>query len=463
MLGGLRQPQLDGTAVKAACSLGGVMEATQCRPSRAPPLALAALAVACACMTGRDASAAAFQLKENSALDLGNAFAGAGSAADSAATVFNNPAGMVQLPGLQVAAGASLLLPSFKFRGTARDAFGRPISGESRRDGGHSAIVPYGHVSYRVTPELAVGLSLTSPFGLATYYNPGFVGRFHADKSDLKTFNVNPAVAYQVTPWLSVGVGFSAMYARAEFASSINSSAALFNQTRQLAPLREGFFRLRGEDYSFGYNLGVLLQPGPATKIGLSYRSRMQQNFEGTVTYDVPAPLSRSPTFRNGDARAKLTLPDSASIGITQGIGPDLTVHAEFVWTNWSQFKNLSAARPTRETVADVPQRYDNSYFVALGANYRLNDALTLRAGTAFDKSPVSDDYRTARVPDENRVWLALGASYQVLPGVIVDAGYAHLFVKDSSIRETSPTRDVLTGRFRNRVDIISLGTRTVF
>ena len=96
-------------------------------------------------------------------------------------------------------------------------------------------------------------------------------------------------------------------------------------------------------------------------------------------------------------------------------------------------------------------------------AGYRLNDALTLRAGTAFDKSPVSDDYRTARVPDENRVWLAIGASYQVLPGVTVDAGYAHLFVKDSSIRETSPTGDVLTGRFRNRVDIISLGTRTVF
>ena len=430
---------------------------------RARALTVAALAAACASSAGRDAAAAAFQLKEDSALGLGTAFAGVGSAANTPATVFDNPAGMTQLPGLQVALGASVIIPSFKFRGAALNRFGQTIPGESRRDGGHVALVPHNHVSYRVTPDLAVGLSLTSPFGLATYYDPGFVGRYHADKSDLKTFNVNPSIAYQVAPWLSVGAGFSAMYARAEFASSINSSSLAGIPLGRPNTLRDGFFRLRGEDYSFGYNFGVLLQPGPATKIGLTYRSRMQQNFKGTVTYDVPAPLSRNPAFRGGDGRAKLVLPDTAGISITQGFGPDWTVYADATWTNWSQFKNLVAVRPTGEVLTNQPQRYDNSFFVALGASYRLNDALTLRAGTAFDKSPVSDDYRTARVPDENRVWLALGASYQVLPGVTVDAGYAHLFVKNSSIRETSPTGDVLTGRFRNRVDIISLGTRTVF
>lgn len=426
------------------------------------PVPLAVVA-GCAMLASQGALAAAFQLKENNALGLGTAFAGDGSAANSPATVFNNPAGMTQLPGLQIALGASAVVPSFTFEGSARDAFGRPIGVESDRDGGHVAVVPYNHVSYKATRELSVGLSVTSPFGLATYYDPGFVGRYHADKTDLKTLNVNPAIAYQVAPWLSVGAGFNAMYARAEFASSINSSSIAGIPLGRPVPLRDGFFRLRGEDYSFGYNLGVLLQPAPATRIGLSYRSRMQQNFEGTVTYDVPAPLSSSPRFRSGDARAKLTLPDTAGISVTQGIGPDLTLYADLTWTNWSQFRNLSAARPTGGLVTDQPQRYDNSFFVALGASYRLRETLTLRAGTAFDKSPVSDDYRTARVPDENRAWLAIGASYEVIHGVTVDAGYAHLFLNNSTIRETSPTRDALSGRFRNRVDIISIGTRTVF
>ncbi len=437
------------------------MGAARRGPFRGHPLAVAALTAACAFLT-RDASAAAFQLKETSALDLGNAFAGAGSAADSAATVFTNPAGMTQLPGLQVAAGLSLILPSFRFRGTARDGAGRLIPGGSDRDGGHSAIVPYNHVSYRVTPDLAVGLSLTSPFGLATYYGSGFVGRYQADKTDLKTLNINPAVAYQVTPWLSVGAGVSAMYARAEFASSINAS------TLARQPVRDGFFRLRGDDWSVGYNFGVLVQPGPATRIGLAYRSRVQQDFSGTVTYNVPPQLLATAAgraaFRSGAGDAKLVLPDTASLGITQGLGEDWTVSAEVTWTNWSQFKNLTATRNDGTVLTSQPQRYDNSYFVALGASYRVSDSLTLRGGVAYDHSPVSNAYRTARVPDASRTWLAIGASYTVLPGVTVDAGYAHLFVQDSRIGEVQErTRDRLQGEFRNRVDVLSVGIRTVF
>ena len=192
---------------------------------RARALTVAALAAACASSAGRDAAAAAFQLKEDSALGLGTAFAGVGSAANTPATVFDNPAGMTQLPGLQVALGASVIIPSFKFRGAALNRFGQTIPGESRRDGGHVALVPHNHVSYRVTPDLAVGLSLTSPFGLATYYDPGFVGRYHADKSDLKTFNVNPSIAYQVAPWLSVGAGFSATSRSRRAASARRSSS----------------------------------------------------------------------------------------------------------------------------------------------------------------------------------------------------------------------------------------------
>lgn len=443
------------------------MGAARRGPSRGHLFAVATLTVACAFVT-RDASAAAFQLKEVSALDLGNAFAGAGSAADSAATVFTNPAGMTQLPGLQVAAGLSLILPSFRFRGTARDGAGRLTSGGSDRDGGHSAIVPYNHVSYRVTPDLAVGLSLTSPFGLATYYGPGFAGRYQADKTDLKTLNINPAVAYQVTPWLSVGGGVSAMYARAQFASSINASAIASDAARRPVALRDGFFRLRGDDWSVGYNFGVLVQPGPATRIGLAYRSRVQQDFSGTVTYDVPPQLLANAAgrqrFRSGAGNAKLVLPDTASLGITQGLGEDWTVSAEVAWTNWSQFKSLTATRNDGAVLTSQPQRYDNSYFVALGASYRLTDSLTLRGGVAYDHSPVSNAYRTARVPDASRTWLAIGASYTVLPGVTVDAGYAHLFVQDSRIDEVQErTRDRLQGEFRNRVDILSVGIRTMF
>ncbi len=422
-----------------------------------------ALAAAAALLPAAEARAAAFQLNENSALDLGTAFAGERSAANTPATAFNNPAGMTQLPGLQVALGSSVIIPSFTFNGGARDAFGRPVRGRDGIDGGNTALVPHGFVTYKPTPDLAVGLAVTTPFGLATTYPGDFVGRYHADKTDLKTFNINPSVAYQLTPWLSVGAGFSAQYGRAEFTSFLNSSTIATQAFRRPTSLPDGYFRLRGDNWAFGWNVGVLIQPGPRTNVGLTYRSRIQQDFSGTVDYSLPSPLNRDPRFRSSGGNASLVLPDTAGISITQGVGDSLTVYADLAWTNWSQFKNLNAFRDDGTLLTSTPQRYDNSYFVSLGASYRLTDKLTVRGGAAYDKSPVSNAYRTARVPDQDRTWLAVGASYKLLDYATLDAGYAHIFVLDSRINEVSPTGDVLTGRYSNRVDILSLGTRLTF
>lgn len=410
------------------------------------------------------AHAAAFQLKEDSAVGLGTAFAGAGSAANTPSTVFDNPAGMTQLPGVQVALGGSLIVPQATFNGTARDAFGRAISGRTELDAGNPALVPHGFITWR--PEgspFAFGLAVTTPYGLTTSYASDFVGRYQADKTDLRTININPSVAYQVTPWLSVGAGFSAQYGRAVFGSFLNSSSIAASTLGRRVALPDGYFHLRGDDWAFGYNFGVLLQPGPQTNIGLTYRSRVQHDFEGTADFIVPAPLNLSSRFAASNAKAKLVLPDTAGISITQGIGPNLQVSADLNWTNWSQFKNLAAYRDTGQQLAFTPQRYDNSFFVSLGAAYKLDEKLTLRAGTAFDKSPVSNAYRTARVPDDDRYWLAVGASYKVLPNITVDAGYAHVFVHSSRIGEASTTGDVLTGKYSNAIDIFSLGTRTQF
>lgn len=432
-------------------------------PNRLARAGLLATTLLTGALWAPDAVAAAFQLKEDSAYHLGTAFAGSASTANTPSTVFDNPAGMTQLPGLQVQLGSSIIVPSFTFKGSAVDAFGRPIRGEDNRDGGNAALIPHAFITYRVAPQVTLGLAVTAPFGLATTYGPNFVGRYHTDKSDLKTFNINPAIAYQVANWLSLGAGFSVQYARAEFTSFLNSSTIGTQALGRPVSLADGYFRLRGDDVAFGWNVGALIQPGPQTNIGLSYRSRVQNNFEGTADYIVPAPLNLNNRFRNSGGAAKLVLPDTATLSITQGVGDKLTVSAEVSWTNWSQFKDLTAFRDDGTLLTSTPQRYDNSFFASLGAAYKLTDDFTVRAGTAFDKSPVSNAYRTARVPDESRVWLAVGASYKVLPHTTLDVGYAHIFVKDARLREVNATGDVLTGGYNSSVDIISFGTRSAF
>ena len=407
--------------------------------------------------------ASAFQLKEDSAVGLGTAFAGAGSSAETPSTVFDNPAGMTKLDGLQIQLGSTLIAPQFTFHGTSTNAFGRPNSGQDGRNGGTLALVPNGYVTYKVTPDLTVGLALTSPFGLATNYGSNFVGRYNADKTDLRTININPAIAYQVTPWLSVGAGISAQYGSAEFSTDINSSTIATSLLRRPTSLPDGYFRLKGDDWAVGYNFGVLIEPTQTTKIGITYRSRVQHEFSGTAEYVVPSPLSLSNSFRNSGGNAKVVLPDTAGVSITQVITPAWTGYADLNWTNWEQFKTLNAFRDDGTLINSTPQHYRNSFFISAGASYKWNDALTLRAGTAFDQSPVSNTYRTARVPDQDRLWLAIGASYKVMANLTLDAGYAHIFVRDSQISETSSTSDKLVGSYKSSIDLFSLGARMKF
>ena len=298
---------------------------------------------------------------------------------------------------------------------------------------------------------------------MSTNYGANFVGRYQADKTNLDTVNVNPSVAYQVTSWLSLGAGISAQHADAVLSNALNSSTLAEQATGQPASLPDGYFRLHGDDWSFGYNAGMLIQPGRQTNIGLTYRSRVQQDLTGTATFIVPTPLSANPLLRNATGSLKLVLPDTATFSLTQGLGAAWTAYAEFEWTNWSQFKALNAIRNDGALISSTPEHYRNSPFAALGVSYNANDRLTLRTGTAFDKSPVSDPFRSARIPDQDRYWLAIGATWAILPQLTLDIGYAHIFIASSRLQETSPTGDVLSGTYSSSADLGAISTRLHF
>ena len=415
-------------------------------------------------MTPSSLMAAGFQLKENSAVGLGSAFAGAASSAGSPATAFENPAGLTQLPGVQVQLGGTVVIPGLNVRGTSINARGQQNSGADGRYGGNTSVVPNGFITAAISSRLSVGLGLTSPFGLTTRYGSGFIGRYQADKTALETIDLNPVIAYRVTKWLSIGAGLSAQYAHSEFSNYINASAIVSQASGHSVSLPDGFFRLRGESWSVGYNAGVLLQPQSDLNIGLAYRSSRAAGFLWNRRLcRCRRRLNLDNRFRASGGTAKLVLPDTATLSLTERLNPRWTTSAELRWTNWSQFKNLTTYRSDRTLISMTPEHYHNSFFVSVGASYRVNPDLVLRSGIAFDKTPTADAYRTIRVPDQSRYWIAVGLSYKLLPSIIVDVGYAHLFIPNGSIREVSTTSDVLAVRYSSSVDLFSAGTRLTF
>ncbi len=397
-----------------------------------PPTRLA-LGLALAGVAGLS-HAAGFALIEQNASGLGNAFAGQAASAQDASTIFFNPAGMTLLPDRQLVVAGHLIKPQAEFSGTSN------IGGGDGGDAGGLALVPNAYFAYRLTPDIHVGIGMNAPFGLKTEYDSTWAGRTQAIKSELKVINLNPSIAWKASESLSLGAGLSLQYAKATLTNLAGAA---------------GLATIEGDDYSWGFNLGALWQLSDATRIGLAYRSEVDQKLEGTAQFSVVSAL-------NGPVTADLTLPDSASLSLLHKLSPRLELLADMTWTGWSDFDELRIKRTTGATLGLTSENWSDNYRYSVGANYHLNEKLTLRGGVAFDETPVSDAFRTARIPDESRTWVAFGARYRLSDKRALDFGYAHLFVKDARISHTErsslppPTDVTLSGTYKGSVDILS-------
>jgi long-chain fatty acid transport protein len=391
-----------------------------------------------------NAVAGGFAIGTQSGSGTGNAFAGGAAAADDASVVWYNPAAMTVLPtGNNISGALHVLKPSFKFTNTnSTAAMGTGEGG----DGGDWAYIPNGFYSTSFGPQWRFGVALNAPFGLKTEYDPGWRGRASAILSDIKTVNVNPSVAYKVNDTFSIGAGVSFQKIDAELSAFTGSPLA-------------GNLTLNADDIGYGFNLGALFQPAPSTRIGVSYRSSIEYTLEGTASFS--GPLS---ALLGSNVKADLEVPASASLSVFHNLNPQWELMADLTWTGWSSLDRLVVLRTTAtgagsavgSTVTSLAFNWDDTFRYSAGANYKLNSQTKIRFGVALDKTPTNDVDRTPRLPDQDRTWLAFGVQWRPSKAGILDFGYAHEFIKDASINQTTAIGTVV-GTFKNKADIFSV------
>jgi len=423
------------------------------------------LIVLCGVLTATgSALGAGFALVEQSVTGLGNAFAGGAAGAEDASTIFFNPAGLTRLQGQEVLAGAHLIVPYVKFHNEgSTHVSGAPLTGGNGGNAGETRVIPNFYYSRKVTDRFSVGVGVNSPFGLATQYDKDWVGRYHAVESDLLTVNINPSLAYKITDKLSIGAGLDIQYMRAELSSAVDFGMIGFlKKVPGLLPQRnDGLVKLEGDSWAVGYNLGLLYEFTKDTRVGIAYRSAIDQDLEGDADFqNVPAALK--PAFRDGNINADITTPDSLSVSFFHQINPQWKVMADFTWTDWKHFKDLVVNFENKGQAASVTSEdWQDSYRYSLGATYAPDQNWTFRAGTAYDRSAVGDkEHRTPRVPDSDRIWTAFGVGYTISKMFSADLGYAHLFVNDPEIDKKATKEDALRGalkgNFDAHIDIVS-------
>ena len=403
-------------------------------------------------LTSGDAYSGGFQLTEQSVTGLGRAFSGFGVVGDDASAIFYNPAGMTLLEGNQAQASLFYINTTARFRneGSTQTFLGTIVPSRGPdKDGGTDGLVPAAFLSHELNDSWTIGLGVATPYGLKVDYDNDWVGRYHAKESELITVDINPSIGYRFSDELSVGAGFSVQYADATL------SQAVFTGPQS----RDGRAKVTADDWGSGFNFGAMYEFSPDTRIGVSYRSKIEQNLDGRLKVTrLPRPFRT-----NTRAKAKIDLPETVYVGAYSRLFEKWEITGGARWTRWDRFDEVrirfSDGRPDAVTDHD----WDNSWMVNAGLGYQLSHAWTFRVGYAFDQSPIpNNSHRTPRIPGNDRHWASFGGSYEPTENLSLTFGYTHIFVRNADLNRTIDLApgitDTLVGKYPNSsVDILGL------
>ncbi len=428
---------------------------------------------------------------EYSTTEVGLAGAGGAAYAQDATTNYSNPAGLVNLKNPEFVAGGTIIDSSAQFSGQACGGASTLGAGAcnltpASANGGTTSFVPEFSYGMPITDRLFAGISVTAPFGLATNYGDDTALRYQATKSTIETININPNIAFKFTDQFSVGAGINAQYMNADLDSYSNLSPNP-TATPILTPLgvfpgtiqypTDSQLKNSAADWGWGWDVGGLYQFSPGSRIGLMYRSAVQHTLDGSSKYSGGGGQATIdgfgvvaaqpyPTFKT-DTSIDIKLPAVTTASFYQDLTPQWALLGTVNYTQWNSIQNItlndiaflntsstSLIAPPLARPSVNPQNFDNTWTYALGTEYKLTEAWTLRAGGAYDQSPINNTDRTVRLPDSNRWTGAVGAGYRINQYVKVDAAYSHIWFDDAPINQPGAGVSQYTSSSIGNVDV---------
>ena len=375
--------------------------------------------------------AAGYQLWEQDGASIGNYHAGRAAIAEDASTAFYNPAGLVRIPNQEIVLGVVPIMTGIQFRGTVETSTLGTGAVPTTVQGGTYNTVPNLHYAIPIAETLTFGLSLVSPFGLDVNYGSSTNMQYALMLASLKVVDLAPALGMKITDHWSFGVGVDIEHANAEF-DAVATAFSSANDT---------ISHNTGSSSGLGYHAGILYQCNPRTRIGLSYQSKIIHHIHGSSQFVGPLATTISPGTSNNvvgeSLRINVPLPATSTLSFFQTLDKVWDVMVSVSYTQWNILRSLivqEVVGTTGNVDVDSPQKFINTWNIAAGANYHLNDQVMFRAGFGLDQSPANNQYRTVSLPDSNRYIFAVGVHYQATKAVSCDLGWTHLTAINAKI-----------------------------
>ena len=326
---------------------------------------------------------------------------------EDASVAFFNPAGISFIPNkLSVAVGGFGAITEVEYQSLetlqsykTENPLGTPL---------------YAAIAYKVTNNVSVGLSVTTPFGSTVKWADDWTGREIVQKMELKSFYFQPMVSYKFNDWASIGVSYIYAKGIVDWDKAVTNLGGTLNINDEKAT-------------GSGFGVGFYLKPSSNLDLSIAYRSPVIMKADnGVATFTgVPEAVLTSPQLNVGadgqDAfTAELPLVDEYTIGLTYKITPKWLVSADFNYHGWERyskltldFENAQVGNQADKTVLVSPKNFKNAKTFRIGTQYMLTDKLAGRLGYYFDESPYEDKYFIPETPSFDASVFTAGLGYK--------------------------------------------------
>ncbi len=393
-------------------------------------------------LTASQSQSAGFGIFTQGADALGRANATVAQS-DGASAAYFNPALLPSLSGTRLEIGTTAVVPVRKFKSD--------LDGSIERNEDTVYFPSTFYLTHQFNDRWSAGLAVFNPFGLGTIWDSGWEGNVLATKSRITTFNINPVVAFQVTPRLALGAGLDIVLLDAKLKSRVGSEDFPI-----LSAIDQSF---TGDGEGLGYNVGLHLQLTDALSFGAAYRSEIRIDIDGRASFRVPDFLQEDFGFLFGNTRGKtsLTLPAQLTAALAYQLSPEWVVEAGIRWEEWSSFRRLKIdlAQPVAGSDTTLaPRNWKNTWAFNVGTKYHLNERLALMAGYLYGENPVPDSTFEPAIPDSDTHLFTVGGALS-FDRFSLDLAYGFQ-LQENRRKTTNEYGDIANGRYKNQIHLVA-------
>ncbi len=300
------------------------------------------------------------------------------------------------------------------------------------------------NLGMNVYNNLKAGVSFYTPYGSGINWGDNWAGAVLNQSVDLKAFTVQPTLAWQILPNLSIGAGAMVTWGTVDLNKGLLTPEAMNGLLASMgSPITfedtPASINLKGKAaVTVGINVGAMWDINQQWTVGASYRSKMNlkvKKGEASVRYanDMAMSLLQNSVGLINQANFEASMPAASVLNFGVSYKPinKLILAFDVQFTGWKTYKELNIHFLSDQLADKFDQNltkdYNDAWLFKLGAQYSITSRFDIRAGFMVDTTPVNSDYYNPETPGMTKLSPSIGFSFSPVKQFSVDASLLYV------------------------------------